>query len=92
MLQSGNQLTSSEVKYFAKTMKDLEGEEDKLVKLYDDIICYTHRGKPIKPKTLGQKNYVQEISKNDIVFGIGPAGTGKTYLAMAMGGCLKEKK
>ena len=49
-----------------------------------DIICFTHKGKPLKPKTLGQKEYVQAIRKNDIVFGIGPAGTGKTYIAVAM--------
>lgn len=49
-----------------------------------DIICYTHMGKPLKPKTLGQKYYIGSMRKKDIVFGIGPAGTGKTYLAVAM--------
>lgn len=49
-----------------------------------DIICYTHHGKPLRPKTLGQKQYVDRIRNNDMVFGIGPAGTGKTYLACAM--------
>ena len=49
-----------------------------------DIICRTITGKPVKPKTLGQKHYVDAIRKKMIVFGIGPAGTGKTYLAMAM--------
>ena len=49
-----------------------------------DIICHTINGKPIKPKTLGQKKYVDAIRNNMIVFGLGPAGTGKTYLAMAM--------
>ena len=49
-----------------------------------DCICHTISGKPIKPKTLGQKAYVDAIRKNMIVFGLGPAGTGKTYLAMAM--------
>ena len=49
-----------------------------------DMICHTVNGKPIKPKTLGQKAYVDQIRKKMIVFGIGPAGTGKTYLAMAM--------
>ncbi len=53
-------------------------------KLADDIVCLTVSGKPIKPKTLGQKQYVEQIRKNTIVFGVGPAGTGKTYLAMAM--------
>lgn len=49
-----------------------------------DIICFTHRGKPLKPKTIGQKEYVNSIRNKDIVFGIGPAGTGKTYIAVAM--------
>lgn len=49
-----------------------------------EIICYTNMGKPVKPKTLGQKAYVRSMRSRDIVFGIGPAGTGKTYLAVAM--------
>ena len=49
-----------------------------------DIICFTHEGKPLRPKTIGQKGYVDTIRKKDIVFGIGPAGTGKTYIAVAM--------
>lgn len=49
-----------------------------------DVICFTHKGKPLKPKTVGQKNYVNSIRKKDIVFGVGPAGTGKTYIAVAM--------
>ena len=55
-----------------------------MLELDDDIICRTVMGKPVKPKTLGQKSYVDQIRKKMIVFGIGPAGTGKTYLAMAM--------
>ena len=53
-------------------------------KIYDDAICLTVNGRPVKPKTLGQKKYIDLIRENTIVFGIGPAGTGKTYLAMAM--------
>ncbi len=49
-----------------------------------DVICFTATGRPLKPKTIGQRNYVDSIRKKDIVFGIGPAGTGKTYLAVAM--------
>lgn len=49
-----------------------------------DIICYTHMGRPLRPKTRGQKEYIDKIRNNDMVFGIGPAGTGKTYLACAM--------
>jgi Phosphate starvation-inducible protein PhoH, predicted ATPase len=62
----------------------LNGEEEKIKDLLNEIICITASGKTIKPKTLGQKIYIESIKKNDIVFGIGPAGTGKTYLAMAM--------
>ena len=61
-----------------------KGLEKEYSSLRDDTICYTMRGKPIRSKTLGQKRYIDAIRKNDIVFGIGPAGTGKTYLAMAM--------
>ncbi len=52
--------------------------------LEGDTVCFTHRGRPLKPKTIGQKEYVTCIRKRDVVFGIGPAGTGKTYLAVAM--------
>ena len=61
-----------------------ERKQDELSAIYNDCICLTSRGKPIKPKTLGQKAYVDAIRKKMIVFGTGPAGTGKTYLAMAM--------
>lgn len=91
VLSAGNSLTTNEVKYFVKLAKSGEGE--KINDLYDDIICYTHRGKPIKPKTVGQKLYALAMRQNDIVFGIGPAGTGKTYLAMAMAvTAFKEKE
>ena len=62
----------------------MEGQEEALVEIDKDLICHAMNGKPIKPKTLGQKKYVDMIRKNMIVFGTGPAGTGKTYLAMAM--------
>lgn len=62
----------------------LEGKEDMIKEMLNEVICLTITGKSIKPKTLGQKRYIDAIKKNDIVFGIGPAGTGKTYLAMAM--------
>ncbi len=62
----------------------MEQSEGKVLEIDDDIICHTLQGKPIKPKTLGQKKYVDAIRKQMIVFGLGPAGTGKTYLAMAM--------
>lgn len=63
---------------------EMEESEDCLLELEKDLICHTLQGKPIKPKTKGQKAYVDAIRKNMIVFGLGPAGTGKTYLAMAM--------
>ena len=59
-------------------------QEDMLLEMDSDCICHTVSGKPVKPKTLGQKHYVDAIRSHMIVFGIGPAGTGKTYLAMAM--------
>ena len=61
-----------------------EGADRKLSKLMADAICITSRGKPVKAKTLGQEAYVEAIRDNTVVFGIGPAGTGKTYLAVAM--------
>ena len=61
-----------------------DGRENELDDLDDDCFCVTAKGKPIKAKTVGQKKYVDAIRKNTVVFGIGPAGTGKTYLAVAM--------
>ena len=63
------------------TMEQLDGAAEAME---GDCVCHTIQGKPIRPKTLGQKNYVDEIRRKMIVFGVGPAGTGKTYLAMAM--------
>lgn len=59
-------------------------QEEELLEMDADCICHTMSGKPIKPKTVGQKQYIEAIRKNMIVFGLGPAGTGKTYLGMAM--------
>lgn len=59
------------------------GIEDSFTSLLDDVIVYTEMGRPIRPKTLGQKRYLDAIRGHDVVFGIGPAGTGKTYIAMA---------
>ena len=78
----GNEITEQNVDYAISLVFD-EKDED-LVEIDKDIICHTMQGKPIKPKTFGQKKYVDAIRKNMIVFGLGPAGTGKTYLAMAM--------
>jgi phosphate starvation-inducible PhoH-like protein len=78
----GNQITEQNVDYALSLA--FEKKESALVEIDKELICHTINGKPVKPKTLGQKQYV-DMKKNDmIVFGIGPAGTGKTYLAMAM--------
>ena len=63
-----------------------ERKQDELSAIYNDCICLTSRGKPIKPKTVGQQNYVDRIKKNTIVFGVGPAGTGKTFPGRSHGG------
>lgn len=78
----GNTITEQDVDY-AISLSFTEND-DKILEIDKDIICRTVTGKPVKPKTLGQKQYVDAIRKKMIVFGIGPAGTGKTYLAMAM--------
>ena len=78
----GNIIQEQNVDY-AITMS-MEENEDVLLEIDKDCICHTVSGKPVKPKTLGQKEYVDAIRNNMIVFGLGPAGTGKTYLAMAM--------
>lgn len=78
----GNEITEQNVDYALSLV--MEDKETALVDMDDDIVCRTIYGKAVKPKTLGQKQYVESIRKKMIVFGIGPAGTGKTYLAMAM--------
>ena len=78
----GNTISEQNVDYAISLV--FEDNEKELVEIDKDIICHTLQGKPIKPKTLGQKKYVDAIRKQMIVFGLGPAGAGKTYLAMAM--------
>ncbi len=78
----GNSITEQNVDYaLSLSFSDSEGQ---ILEIDKDIICRTVSGKPVKPKTMGQKHYVDQIRKKMIVFGVGPAGTGKTYLAMAM--------
>nr|MCR5294280.1 PhoH family protein [Lachnospiraceae bacterium] len=80
--ERGSEITAQSVQYaLSLLMDDMEGEMEGLD---SDIIIHTMAGRPIKPKTLGQKAYVDSIRNRMITFGIGPAGTGKTYLAMAM--------
>ena len=82
LAERGNTITEQNVDYaLSLTYSD---QTDEIIELDDSIICRTISGKPVKPKTIGQKKYVESIKKNTIVFGLGPAGTGKTYLAMAM--------
>jgi len=86
----GDTLDEQSVRYVINMVKD--GNADALEKL-DGSICVTGRGKPIKAKTVGQKKYVEAIEKNTITLGIGPAGTGKTFLAVAMAvKALREKR
>lgn len=81
-LSRGEPLTEQNIHYIISLVKD--GEESSLEEITDtDCIAVTVSGKPIKPKTLGQKNYIKAIEQNTIVIGVGPAGTGKTYLAVA---------
>lgn len=78
----GNTIQEQNVDYTLALV--MEDSEEDILGIDKDIICHTLQGKPIKPKTLGQKKYVDAIRNQMIVFGLGPAGTGKTYLAMAM--------
>ena len=82
IVQSYKRLEKQDLKYAIELV--LEGNDHLLKDLLKEVVCVTATGKSIKPKTLGQKRYIDSIKHNDIVFGIGPAGTGKTYLAMAM--------
>lgn len=79
----GNQITEQNVNYALSLTMEHEAPA-KMTELDKDVICHTIHGKAVKPKTLGQKQYVDQIKNKMITFGLGPAGTGKTYLAMAM--------
>jgi len=82
LAKRGNVISEQNVNYALALLQEHKGSE--MVEMDKDVICHTIQGKPVKPKTLGQKDYVDNIRKKMIVFGMGPAGTGKTYLAMAM--------
>lgn len=82
MINKGEQITDQNVDYVAALVED--GEDGKISAVTDaDCVCITSKGKPVKPKTVGQRHYVDAIKKNTITIGVGPAGTGKTYLAVA---------
>ncbi|MEA4832955.1 PhoH-like protein [bioreactor metagenome] len=82
LLKLSGQLTEQNVQYAVSLIKD--GNGALLDKISTDVLCISAKGKPIKPKTLGQKEYIDAIKDNTITLGIGPAGTGKTFLAVAM--------
>lgn len=82
LINKGEPLNEQNVRYVINLVG--EGNEDKLGAMVNNCICITTKGRPVKPKTLGQEKYVDAIKNGTIVFGIGPAGTGKTYLAVAM--------
>lgn len=91
MLRLSDSLNEQTVRYVADTVA--EGRASELTSLSPDIICLTAKGKPVKAKTAGQSKYVEAIRQNTVVLGVGPAGTGKTFLAVAMAvKALREKQ
>lgn len=82
LIRSGYHLSERDMIYAIQLAKD--GLIHELAELYEEVITLNHKGKPIRVKTLGQRHYVSAMKKHDIVFGIGPAGTGKTYLAVVL--------
>ena len=82
LINRGEALSDQNVRYCMALVN--EGNEQRIEQIAGDCICITSRGKPVKPKTLGQKTYCNSIKNNTVTFGVGPAGTGKTYLAVAM--------
>lgn len=89
LIRSGYHIAERDILYAIQLAK--EGLVDELAELYEEEITTNNKGKPIRVKTLGQRHYVSAIKKHDIVFGIGPAGTGKTYLAVVFGTHLLKK-
>ena len=77
----GEPITEQNVRYVIGLVR--AGQEERISELTQDVICISSKGRPIKPKTIGQKQYVDSIFKNTVTIGVGPAGTGKTYLAVA---------
>ena len=82
LINKGEALSEQNIRYVMSLVE--EGKEQKIDNIANDCVCITAKGRPIKAKTLGQKRYVEGIRDNTIMFGVGPAGTGKTYLAVAM--------
>lgn len=91
LAEKGERVDTAVVQYAVSLLE--KGELDQLDNLYGEIVATTFRGRPIRCKTLGQREYVRAIRRHTLTFGIGPAGTGKTYLAMAMAvSALKSKE
>ncbi|MBO8171394.1 MAG: PhoH family protein [Bacillaceae bacterium] len=91
LLRRGIQLTERDIPYAIKLARD--GLTDELVELFEENITTSFKGKPIRVKTIGQRHYIKAIDKYDVVFGVGPAGTGKTYLAVVKAvSALKENR
>ena len=87
----GETITDQHVRYVIGLVRS--GQAERISELTQDVICITSKGRPVKPKTIGQKEYVNAILKQTVTIGVGPAGTGKTYLAVALAvSALKEKK
>ena len=82
LINKGEILNEHNIRYVISLVRD--GNDDKIATMGSDCVCISAKGKPVKAKTLGQKKYIEAIKNNTIVFGIGPAGTGKTYLAVAL--------
>ena len=82
LVEKGEVINDLRVRYVMDLVRD--GSSEQVAKIAGDVICITAKGRPLKPKTLGQKKYVESIRTNTVTLGIGPAGTGKTYLAVAM--------
>ncbi|MDD6012428.1 MAG: PhoH family protein [Oscillospiraceae bacterium] len=82
LVNRGENINEQNIRYVISLVK--EGNDDKLTAMSSDCVCISAKGKPIKAKTLGQKKYIEAIKNNTIVIGVGPAGTGKTYLAVAL--------
>ena len=79
--KKGEAITEQHIRYVVGLCRS--GQSEKIAELTQDVICITSKGRPVKPKTIGQKDYVQSILRNTVTIGVGPAGTGKTYLAVA---------
>ena len=86
----GEVIDEQRVRYLITLVK--EGNDDQVTKMAKDVVCITAKGKPIKAKTVGQQEYMKAIQNNTITIGVGPAGTGKTYLAVAAAVALKKKE